>query len=513
MNSGTSSGGLKGATKTSEAIRYNVQLPNLFKFAYYTLTEDVPDDILEPVIFALSMFIREIEEESDEQLRAIGHLLPHQKDKATIFAVKYILLANARMKICNHLMNPKVNRPEETIPHLKKAIEHDAQRMKTKNERGKGWEVNPPLWARYGDALFLTGEYKEAKTVFERVLQGTNVQVDNPAVAEPIVKAHMNLAFILQELGVEPDKQKEHTDWATNFIRKHLTALTKDVLELFLLPSSGRSHPVFKALGGRTWLDKLETRKRVPLKEDERRSKICRQCGIRDMQKDLFRCSKCQHIYYCSKECQKANWKLHKEMCNDMYKSRMRTEKLKAEDPSGLKAKRHEDWIAWRNAPKSEFMFAEAHALGLHRDPSRSRTHIMVHFCEYTPSVSNDLRYKFRCAHSGVFKVSEIAPAIEAIMGLDPGEAPSFVDEAWMEANLSSGTAELAPGTFLPIMELLMGDGLETWLGTGGMAATMLRTRPYNPEWRKVLNKGDSPEPVRFRPPFDKFKDAEYVFD
>ena len=31
---------MKAASSTSEAIRYNVQLPNLFKFAYYTLSED-----------------------------------------------------------------------------------------------------------------------------------------------------------------------------------------------------------------------------------------------------------------------------------------------------------------------------------------------------------------------------------------------------------------------------------------------------------------------------------------
>ena len=52
-------------------------------------------------------------------------------------------------------------------------------------------------------------DYREAKTVFERVLQSTDAQVDNPTVAEPIIKAHMNLAFILQELDVEPEKQKE----------------------------------------------------------------------------------------------------------------------------------------------------------------------------------------------------------------------------------------------------------------------------------------------------------------
>ena len=32
--------GMKGQAGASEAIRYNLMLPNLFKFAYYTLSED-----------------------------------------------------------------------------------------------------------------------------------------------------------------------------------------------------------------------------------------------------------------------------------------------------------------------------------------------------------------------------------------------------------------------------------------------------------------------------------------
>ena len=29
----------------------------------------------------------------------------------------------------------------------------------------------------------------------------------------------------------------------------------------------------------------------------------------------LFKCSRCKDVYYCSKECQKKDWKLHKIIC------------------------------------------------------------------------------------------------------------------------------------------------------------------------------------------------------
>lgn len=39
----------------------------------------VPEDLLEPVIFALSMHIRVLEETPEHMLRAVNHYLPHQK--------------------------------------------------------------------------------------------------------------------------------------------------------------------------------------------------------------------------------------------------------------------------------------------------------------------------------------------------------------------------------------------------------------------------------------------------
>jgi len=37
----------------------------------------------------------------------------------------------------------------------------------------------------------------------------------------------------------------------------------------------------------------------------------CNVCG----RKNYFKCSKCKSVYYCSKECQKIDWKCHKKSC------------------------------------------------------------------------------------------------------------------------------------------------------------------------------------------------------
>ncbi|CAG2102951.1 unnamed protein product [Medioppia subpectinata] len=46
---------------------------------------------------------------------------------------------------------------------------------------------------------------------------------------------------------------------------------------------------------------------------DESKDKYCDNCMKRSDQ--LKRCAKCLHMYYCSKECQKNDWKYHKNEC------------------------------------------------------------------------------------------------------------------------------------------------------------------------------------------------------
>jgi hypothetical protein len=45
-------------------------------------------------------------------------------------------------------------------------------------------------------------------------------------------------------------------------------------------------------------------------------SKTCRSCGVAP--EKLMACSSCKKVRYCSRECQKADWKRHKEECGKM---------------------------------------------------------------------------------------------------------------------------------------------------------------------------------------------------
>ena len=72
----------------------------------------------------------------------------------------------------------------------------------------KNLVINRTLWATYGAALFLAGEYSQAKPVCERVLDA----IKNDSVAHgttTIVIAHVQMSFILKVLDVEAEAQYE----------------------------------------------------------------------------------------------------------------------------------------------------------------------------------------------------------------------------------------------------------------------------------------------------------------
>jgi len=47
---------------------------------------------------------------------------------------------------------------------------------------------------------------------------------------------------------------------------------------------------------------------------------VCGICEVRGVDKKLFSCKGCYSIYYCSKECQKSDWKTHKKGCREKQK-------------------------------------------------------------------------------------------------------------------------------------------------------------------------------------------------
>ncbi|RPD54790.1 hypothetical protein L226DRAFT_493710 [Lentinus tigrinus ALCF2SS1-7] len=119
----------------------------------------------------------------------------------------------------------------------------------------------------------------------------------------------------------------------------------------------------------------------------KRLSRKCNNCFVDGNQKKLFACSGCRSQQYCSKECQKADWKKHKPMCqnNMMVESALKAhegtlegmmDRLTLVDGVSVYEldKRLEKWVQWH---KQNLLVATIKALRLSEDASRARTHIL----------------------------------------------------------------------------------------------------------------------------------------
>jgi TPR repeat protein len=52
------------------------------------------------------------------------------------------------------------------------------------------------------------------------------------------------------------------------------------------------------------------------------KSKVCAKDGCGVLIDESKKCSRCRLVYYCSRDCQKADWKVHKPKCNDAVKEK-----------------------------------------------------------------------------------------------------------------------------------------------------------------------------------------------
>ncbi|CAL1697555.1 unnamed protein product [Somion occarium] len=468
-----------------EPLAWNTTLPDLFKFAYFARTEDVPVELMDPVIWALGMFIRALLEGTESQLRAMGHILPHQKAEDAL----YFMTANARFKLIEHLLSPFIDRPDDAIPHLKVALEQDNARRGEVNDKTDPYQSNPMLYVLYTDALVFSNQFdKHTRDELNKVLHAvqTTKLRKSADFSFIILKARSHLALVLQQMGSDEQEQKEHVEYCAKFLRKNPKLVPERSLLQLLFRRDQPIHPVLELLGGLSWLKGVITREGLTARMEERQTKACRYCGGREPQVTLFRCSGCKHIYYCSKECQKTNWKVHKEACKEAA------------------AAKATDWIKFRESPIPANNTLLAHALGLYRDPSRGHTHIVFREVEYRPKASKDFRFRFHAKRAGVFKIEDVMMEIERMMGLNPGEGPKYVREILEDLDATNPRLEKAP-----ILNISFGDGIQTWLGSAAISVYSLRMTPHNPRWRESMNLGEPPEPLLLK---SGAQDVEHVF-
>lgn len=408
----------------SECLVWNAMMPQLCVFSLYCRAEDVGTDLLPAVIFALQWTIRVLEECSDHELRMTLWLAPHQTGEVANY-VRRTNLWIARNKVSRHLMDPAVNQPAMAVPYLSASIE-----MSIAIEGARGWEHyrHPMLYCLYGEALSLSGELThQTKIILERALDAAENSPTEQSIPHDfgaaIIKIRTHLARVLHALDIEPDAQKRHTEQVVKFLKKNPTLFYEgDLLQLLVLPEEVE-HPVLTALGGPRWIES----RRASVRADERQIKLCRGCGARDINNSLFRCSRCQHAYYCCRKCQKSNWNQHKKDCNEIVLSREKARVLSQTNPTA--GQRYLAWSRWATLPNSSRDRAFCSALGLHRDPSRGQTHMIICKVEWVPE-NKDPRFQFRITRCGVVRISEMAARAETVLNSERDETQAYIKTA-----------------------------------------------------------------------------------
>ncbi|KAJ7868632.1 hypothetical protein B0H14DRAFT_2729835 [Mycena olivaceomarginata] len=459
---------------------FNSLFPNLFAFSYAVRDTDVADDIIEDCIWALSVFIRLIEEGTETVLRAVGHI----KDNNDYRFSKYATLQNARMKIVFHLL--RVERAEEAIPYGRAAIYEQCSRV------DEVWLRTPAPFEIYGEALVLARtDDNEAVKMLRRAMHGVEAgSLPADSISLPLlIRTRTFLARALRNIGVD-EEAETHEKWLINWWRKNHHLVPGSQMKQLLIPGG----PVLEGLGGEAWLQN----RKLSSRDEQRTFKACATCRAREPLVILSRCNNCKYTYYCSKKCRRTHWKRHKLGCRERAAKQEEAERISLTDPAGAKCAI--DWELWRRADYNVAHFWFVHALGLHRNPQRGRTHIVIKEFEYVPAATN-LKHKFRVLTCGVFLIKDVLRDIETAMRLDPGEGQEYVDSLISEV----------PGEHprVPFIELALGDGIPVRLGSGGTTIDTIRTLPYDPDWRRIMNVGVPPGPLGLR---SGAKDAEHVF-
>jgi len=462
---------------------YGALLPDLFKFSFYAKVYDIPKDLHGSVVWALETILKQWENGNEKEIQVLYAVcgIRLEDPERTKLDMKYAIIRNARCKSAILLLN-ELDKPIEAAEYFRLMVETDLRRT------SKPWLHNPQIYALYGEALARSGsDDKRARKMLELSLEAPSTLNDVTC----LIRARVFLSRVLRRLD-KPALAMEHESIATKWFRSNPRHFPEAKLRALLMPEGNGDDPIIEALGGAKWI----YNEALITKAVHNTAKACQSCGLRPIQKKLFKCSRCEFIYYCSPACQKVDMKAHKDFCDDAARILYEIEVLKQVDPETAAVEAF--WRKWDSKPFHNNY--TIHALGLHRNHERAKTHILFKLAEYTPQASKDLRYKFRVIACSVFCITDILVDLEKFMGLDAGEGEEYINGLIQDV--------VKKGRW-PMLSFVMGNQLRGWLSTGSFTADTLRETQYNPNWRKLMNIGEPPKLWNIRP---DLRDQEHIF-
>lgn len=168
------------------------------------------------------------------------------------------------------------------------------------------------------------------------------------------------------------------------------------------------------------------------------------------------------------------------------------------------------------------------HALNLQRDPTRGQTHVVVRKLAHVtgPNIPKDFRFRVQVTECSVYRIDDILSFIKGPASKD--------SNANVRASMKAVVDDLIKrsNNQIPILEYTVGPGISPcvsareclalflnavaylrWWGLNIVSVPIayVRSLPYDPNWREVINGEAGTPPGRFVVPNGAL-DAEFRF-
>ncbi|KAL0064242.1 hypothetical protein AAF712_008827 [Marasmius tenuissimus] len=413
------------------SIAYHVMLPKTYVFSYFCHEDDVPEDLRVICLWALQHKVRAVVEGSDKQLRRIlampeGKVLPD---------ARVVMESQSRVKAIAHLLSPQINIPEQALPHVEALLRID-ESQGSDSRPNDAFLRNPNqyrnLYTVYGTILARTKTRNErAKLVLERILNDIDKVGERPKAM--FIQVRLYLSRVLRRMG-ELEEAKKHETYLITWFRKNPHKTPEKYLRDWF-ETETTADPVLEGLGGMNWFKRKN------------------------------------HPY-------------HKASCATSAVNIKRAKDLKATAPDVAKC--IEDWRLYSTSGHDDV--STSHALGLRHDSNRGKDLILIKKVEYVPQGGRDVLDRFRVVAAGVFRIRDVLRDIERLLSYSEGTGDALIKEMREEFENGPGRG----GTTYPFFTFLISDDvrIENHLGAGGIGQARLRSFDYDPEWRKLLNRG-----------------------